>query len=404
MDDLFEKLKALGLKVERASEIEPEIVENTPLDQVVDGAWLDEITRGVYKVDKSLPLGARHGAVSFFPPQEMDHLQQFTGIETDLAAEKILFLDTETSSLSTGAGSFVFMVGMSYFTETGIKTIQLFLEKPENELEFLCHFDDFIKDFDTFVSYNGKAFDIPMLRSRYIMKRLPHSLDSFGHVDLLHIARRIWKLRLESRRLSDIEKEILSFSRSEDEIPGWLVPQIYFDYLESRDAVPLKGVFYHNEMDVVSLAALFIHINRLLSGSEIKIQSDGLDAYSIGNVFGKMGNLELSRDFLKAGMEQGLPHELKIAAARCYADTFKKQGEWTEALEYWKFAAESDDFLSCLELAKYYEHRQKDIQSALQWVERAFLLVNDKYHDLPALERRKARLEKKSEMKHHEKC
>ncbi len=399
MDDLLEKLKALGLKVEKAADLEPPVEPGLLLEQTVRGTWLDELTRGVYLVEKTLPLGSNYGQVTLIPPTTLDYLEQFAGLNANLSTEKILFLDTETSSLSTGTGAFVFMIGMAYFSGESLKISQIFLEKPEYEAEFLCYFDDFLKYFDTFASYNGKAFDIPMLRSRFILSRLPVSFNGYAHLDLLHFARRIWKLRLESRRLAEIEKEILAFSRNEEEIPGWLVPQIYFDYLASRDAAPLKGVFYHNEMDVASLAALFIHINRLLENSNALTGSDGRDAYAIGNVFEKLGKWELSRDFLKAGMEQGLPDELKKEAVRSFANTLKKEGKWDDAMQYWEFAAGMDDYLACIELAKLYEHRQKDPQSALKWVHKAVLLTCDPHYDQPALELRRIRLEKKCEVK-----
>jgi uncharacterized protein YprB with RNaseH-like and TPR domain len=230
MEDLLDKLKALGLKVEKAVDLESPAVEKTaPIDQVVQGRWLNELTHGVFVIEKDIPLGSKYGQITLFPPENMDYLKEFAGIQSNLAVEKMLFIDTETSSLSTGAGSFVFMVGISFFSGENLRIIQLFMAKPEFEIELLCYFDDILKDFDTFVSYNGKAFDIPMLRSRYIINRLPVSFTDYQHLDLLHIARRIWKLRLDSRRLADIEKEILALTRSEEEIPGWLVPQIYFD-------------------------------------------------------------------------------------------------------------------------------------------------------------------------------
>jgi tetratricopeptide (TPR) repeat protein len=115
-----------------------------------------------------------------------------------------------------------------------------------------------------------------------------------------------------------------------------------------------------------------------------------------------MGKWELSRDFLKSGMDQGLPDELKREAARSYANTLKKQDQWSEALEYWEFAAEMDDYRSCIELAKFYEHRDRNIQFALKWVERAALLSIDPKYDPDDLKCRKARLKQKSEKEENE--
>jgi uncharacterized protein YprB with RNaseH-like and TPR domain len=397
MDDLFDKLKALGLKIEKAVDIEPLSATATPMDEAVSGRWLNELTRGVYIVEKVYPAGNGYGKVNLTLPLTTDPLEQFAESKKSLNPEKIIFLDTETSSLSTGAGSMVFMIGMSFFEKENLKTIQLFLDKPEYETDMLCYFDDLLKGFDTFISYNGKAFDIPMLRSRFILNRIPPKFNEFNHIDLLHVARRIWKVRLDSRRLSDIEKEIIEFTRGGEEIPGWLVPQIYFDYLASHDAQPLKGVFYHNEMDVVSLAALFIIVNRLLAQQEDPESIDGRDAFAIGSHYGKIGKMDLSRNFLKSGMEHDLPEELKKAAARNYAYTYKKQGKWDEAIEYWETAAGMEDFQACIELAMAYEHHKKDPQTALKWVERAFNLPDSQKYRQEELIKRKLRLIKKCE-------
>ncbi len=400
MDDLFEKLKALGLKIEKAADIEPAVETATPVELVVPGRWLNDLNRGVYIVEKNYPAGTGYGKVNLHLPLTSDPLEQFSDSKSHLDPQKILFLDTETSSLSTGAGSMVFMIGMSFFEKESLRIIQLFMEKPEHESDLLCYFDNLLEGFDTFVSYNGKAFDIPMLRSRFILNRIPPGFNAFNHIDLLHIARRIWKVRLDSRRLSDIEKEIIEFKRSGEEIPGWLVPQIYFDYLETHDAQPLKGVFYHNEMDVISLAALFIFINRLLANQDNPEAIDGRDAYAIGSYYGKIGKMDLSRDFLKSGLAHDLPEELKKAAARNFAYTYKKQGMWDEAIEYWEAAARMEDFQACIELSKVYEHHRKDPQTALEWVERAINLPDSQKYRQDELIRRKTRLIKKCEAEH----
>jgi hypothetical protein len=397
MNDLLDKLKALGLNLEKARDIQAPVEDTLAVEQVIAGEWIDQAGGRVFVLEKVFPLGHMHGNIAIRPPQDFNFLSQFMGIDAALEYKDLLFVDTETSSLSTGAGSFVFLIGMAYFVEEGLKIVQIFLEHPNDELPFLACLDDYLADFNTFVSYNGKAFDIPMLKSRYVMNKLPSRLTDFHHFDLLHTARRIWKLRLESRKLGDIEKEILAFTRGSQEIPGWLVPQMYFDYLDSGDAAPLKGVFYHNEVDVISLAALFIHINDLLHRHPDKPQ-DGLDSYSIAYTLGKLGIWKLSEDFYKAGLENELPEEVRKEAARNFALTLKRQGKWAQALDYWKFAADNGDFPACIELAKYYEHREKDVQQALQWVEIAITMTegqNFREKDMDAIRHRKDRLERK---------
>ena len=397
MSDLLDKLKALGLNLEKAQDIETPVDTSIPVEKVIDGKWVDLLGGRVFVLEKTLPMGHMHGNIPIEPPHDFNFLSQFMGIDAPLEFKDLLFVDTETSSLSTGTGSFVFLIGMSYFVDDGLKLVQVFLDHPNDELPFLSCLDDYLADFNTFVSYNGKAFDIPMLKSRFILNKLPSRLNDFYHFDLLHTARRIWKLRLESRKLGDIEKEILAFTRSSQEIPGWLVPQMYFDYLDSQDATPLKGVFYHNEVDVISLAALFIHINNLLCRHPDTPQ-DSLDSYAIAYTLGKLGIWDLSEDFYKAGIQKGLPDEVRNEAARNFALTLKRQNKWLQALDYWKFAADNGDFLSCIELAKYYEHREKDIQQALKWTGIALTIAEENGYpniEMDTIRHRIDRLERK---------
>jgi uncharacterized protein YprB with RNaseH-like and TPR domain len=397
MSDLLERLKALGLKVEKAADIAPPEEKPQTLDEVINGRWLDDATKGVFIVEKELPLGSPHGKIPLDPPQEFDRLSRFVEIAPNNAISNLLFIDTETSSLSSGTGSVVFMVGLAYFTQDHLKVIQLFLDSPRDELEFLAYLDAILANFTTFVSYNGKSFDIPMLRSRFVMNRLPVQFGAYQHVDLLHIARRIWKMRLESRKLGDIEREILDYQRSSQEIPGWLVPQIYFDYLESADAELLAGVFYHNEIDVISLAALFIHINNLLLNQLSENERDNRDTVSVALSLSKLGILDLSETFFKDGLKKDLPRDIRNDAARGFADSLRRQERWEEAVEYWRAAAENDDYQACIELAKYYEHRARTYKTALQWANQAATIAEERHIDLEAVQHRIQRLKKKCE-------
>ena len=401
MNELLDRLKALGLKVEKAADIEPPEEKPQALDTVIDGRWLDDTTKGVFIVEKEVPLGAPHGKIALDPPQEFNTLSRFVEIPPDNTIGNLLFIDTETSSLSSGTGAVVFMVGLAYFDQTHLKVIQLFLDSPRDELEFLAYLDSILANFSTFVSYNGKSFDIPMLKSRFIMNRLPVQFAGYQHIDLLHIARRIWKLRLESRKLGDIEREILDYQRSSQEIPGWLVPQIYFDYLESADAEPLAGVFYHNEIDVISLAALFIHINNLLLNQLSENERDSRDAVSVALSLSKLGIWDLSEAFFRDGLEQGLPRDIQNEAARNFANSLKRQDRWEEAVIYWCSAAENNDYLACVELAKYYEHRQRIYKIALQWAQQAEHIAVEQKMNLEEINHRLKRLAEKCE-RHNE--
>ncbi len=304
----------------------------------------------------------------------------FGGLITTYLAIQLsdfLFLDTETSGLSLGTGSIVFLFGGCFFTINGLEVFQYFLDDPSCESLFLANIENLIQKHICLVSYNGKAFDVPMLRSRMVLNHMPPASLLRPHIDLLHYARNLWKLRLESRKLSDIEKEIMSFQRSEDEVPGWLVPQLYQDFITSGDASPLKGVFYHNEKDIVSLAALFIHINEMVSDQKTIDNSNILDIISIGTIFQKSGNLSQSEIFYRLGERKGIPSDLDSKILRNYAGLMKKQKNWPEAIRIWEMAANKNDPISCIELAKYYEHIGINLDKALAWVDTAIDIVTN---------------------------
>jgi len=318
----------------------------------------------------------------------------------------LFFIDTETSSLSTGTGTFVFLIGFAQLKDNALSMTQLFLDHPIDEKTLLSIFDQNLSPNSVFISYNGKAFDIPMLKNRFILNKIPHRLNDIEHLDLLHAARSLWKLRLESRKLSDIEHEILGFQRNDDEIPGWLVPQLYYDYIESGDAQPLKGVFYHNEMDVLSLVAILFYMNDLLAQNLPASALDSRDSVSIGYLFSKLGLWEQSDTFFQSGLQNGLPDDVHKSASKNYAFSLKKQKRLEESMSHFEQAAVRDDLISCVELAKYYEHQKKDYQKALFWVDKALSLLEFKQaktkEGKPILIR-KQRLERKFERNfHHE--
>ena len=399
MSDLLKKLQSMGLKIEKGSDIISEPEKGKAIDQIIKGTWIESRGERVFIVKESYPFGSVHGNVIFEKELQFGSIAQFWGIDQleTMKLKDFLFFDTETSGLSLGAGTIIFLFGCCYFSENGLEVLQFFLEDPASELIFL-HIDELIHSHKCLVSYNGKSFDLPMLRTRMVLNRLPNVNLAKPHLDLLHFSRSLWKLRLESRRLSDIEKDILSFQRSEDEVPGWLVPQLYQDYLSTGDASPLEGVFYHNKNDVVSLAALFSHVTKLVSDKSSLESANLLDIISIGSIYQKSGNYLLSEGFYQHGLDRGDPVELDNKILRDFAMLMKKQNKWVEAIKLWEVAAKKDDPISCVELAKYFEHREMALLAASDWVDKAIEIINRTEGTEKTMEEllhRKTRLESK---------
>jgi hypothetical protein len=240
------------------------------------------------------------------------------------------------------------------------------MRDPSEEAALLTALDEWLTPFEAIVTYNGKSFDLPLLKTRYLMNALNAPFGDLDHVDLLHLARRIWRNRLESRALGDLEKEIIGFIRDQDEVPGFLIPQYYFDYLRTRDATPLSGVFYHNVYDLVTLAALFGFLADLLENPTGDFLPS-LDIVAIAKLYEDLGRLEMAANLYEAGISQGLPDDFYLSTLERFARLRKKQGFFDESVSLWAKAAEHGYLVAFVELSKYYEHSLKDYPNALVW-------------------------------------
>lgn len=369
MNDIIKKLRELGLDVGRASNLEVKRNIATNVDNFVPGEWVESNGGRIFVVKHLIPYGSHHGSITLEQNVKSKPINEFwdVGGIGDLKIEDIVFLDTETSSLSIGAGALIFLFGCCYFVDEGLEVLQVFIEDPSQETLFLTFIGNILEKFKCLATYNGKSFDIPVLRSRYILNRIPHELNEFLHIDLLHISRRIWKYDLDSKKLSDIEKNVMQFTRGEEEIPGWLVPQIYQDYVQTGNAEPLKGVFYHNEIDVVSLAVLFLKIEKILLTDQLK----GNETLSLGEIFHKARRYELADEYYKKALENDSKTIFREKTLVNLAYSLKKQEKLKEMCSVWEELAQAENLTACIELAKFHEHKEKDWALALTWTEKA---------------------------------
>lgn len=292
--------------------------------------------------------------------------------ETPLHCERLLFFDAETTGLGVGAGNVPFLIGIGYFKAEVFVVEQLFMRNPAEEKAMLEYVLAIMEERDVLVTYNGRAFDWPVMKNRQVLNRIASVLKPGDtepiHLDFLYAARSLWKNTLESCRLSIIERERLGVERIDD-VPGAMAPSLYFRFLREEDPALMRGVFEHNERDVLSLVALAICLGRLLSGEYDSKQLEAEELFRLGNWLERLGETEkaekvfsrlIARD--DAGMERyWMPLALK----------YKREGKWDQALALWKrSAARRGTFSSgavnaLIELAKYYEHQQKDFETAL---------------------------------------
>ncbi len=371
METLSDKLKALGVSMGMKQIPQPIPTQNYPIKSIVDINTGENAFGKVLFSKSTYPWNYQHGIVNFSDDFDSTRLLECGRIEPSIPADmdKFLFFDTETTGLAGGAGTLAFLIGVGFWKGKEFHLVQFFLPEPIEEPAMLAGFDEIISPFRVLVSFNGKTFDAPLLNARHILNGVQSPFSGKSHLDLLHLARRLWRNRLPSRALGDLEKDILIYPRTEEEIPGWMIPDIYLDYLKTRDARPLKGVFYHNSIDILSLAALFIHTSKILS-DPVRSEMPGLDIVAVAKIFEDLQQYEKALECYEFGLSAGLPQEYFTQTLMRFANLYRRQNQVTFSLSLWEKAFEYGEISAIEELAKYYEHNLRDFQTALVWTNR----------------------------------
>ncbi|MFP4383255.1 MAG: ribonuclease H-like domain-containing protein [Spirochaetia bacterium] len=271
--------------------------------------------------------------------------------------EDLVFIDSETTGLS-GAGTVIFLMGMGVIRNGRLTIRQYFLSDYPGEPEFLSLIHRELPPEAWYVSYNGKAFDCSILKSRFLLNRLIHEFPN--QLDLLHLVRKFWKTRIGSCSLSSVEQNLLSIQRDLD-VPGAMVPDYYFSYLNSGDPRPLLGVFEHHRQDIHTLLTLLNYISKILTDP---LNSTGTDAYQLGKYL-LQEDLPGGRELLERQASSG-----HVPSGFLLSLYYKRAGMWEDALRIWNLLMEKHrHVISGIESAKYWEHREKQPQKALAVVE-----------------------------------
>jgi hypothetical protein len=322
----------------------------------------------------------------------------------ELPLESYAFLDTETSGLAGGTGTYAFLVGVGRFMDGAFHLEQFFMRDPAEEPAMLEALADFLAPTRALVTFNGKSFDAPLLVTRYSLHNIPIPFKDYAHLDLLPLARRLWRDRLPSRALKYLEENILSAPRTLEEVPGYEIPYLYFDYLRSRDARPLKGVFYHNAMDVVAMAALLSHVSAMLADPFSEAVEHGLDVVAMAKLYEDLGYWDKAARLFERGLEMELPEADFWLAIQRLARLQKRRGDVETAVHMWERAALQGHVYAHVELAKYHEHERRDYAEALKWTSSAIELVGTldipRYmynHWMEELKHRQERLDEKNQ-------
>ncbi len=363
--DLRDKLRQMGAVEPVKHHMQ---ASESDLERIIPGEVKENDAGQYYRVSRSWQLDESHGCIK---------LDSFVSAKSNafaLAAKdatlgsmdlrKALFIDTETTGLAGGAGTVPFLVGLGWIEGDVFRVEQYFMRDYHEERAVLLAIRERALQCNWLVSYNGKSYDLNLLATRYIMHREETPFNAMPHWDLLHSSRRFWRLRLRDCSLGSVEEHILAFKRTDD-VPGYMIPQIYFDYLRDKKTLRLEPVFSHNQLDIVSLLALAGVLGKLVSKPEEAI-SYGEDWLALARLYEDRSEWERAAEAYAFGVDMGLSDHLEREARWHSSLALKRAGKWEEALELWRLLSRNGAMgvAPYEEAAKYFEHRVNNYEKA----------------------------------------
>ena len=328
--------------------------------------------------ENSYALGACYGQIPIamglqIPGGILSFLSRESAFE-GLDLSSAVFLDLETTGLAGGTGTVPFLVGLAYYRDERFNVTQFFLNEMAEEDRLVRELAQFIADmgFKSVVTYNGKAFDVPLVETRFALHRAPCPLRGMPHLDFLFSARSLWKHKYDSCRLFHLAQQIVQAERSED-IPGAEIPLRYFQYIRSGDFSLIDPILYHNQEDLLSLlgvvvaGAILVERNRETAE---RGEGDAMDLYGVAKLFERAGDTTRSAALLEKALAggRGLTAEVSQVARKKLSHHFKKNKDWDKALSFWQEMAAGEEVdCDCFrELAMYFEHTAKDYDEAIR--------------------------------------
>jgi hypothetical protein len=362
------------------------------VDEWLSGHEVESTHGKHFETEKLYERHRRHGsadigALAELPCDLLDLIS--AGAVPRAAPEEWAFLDTETTGLSGGTGTCAFLVGVGRITPEGFRVRQFFMRDYGEEASLLDAVARHLAPFRVLITYNGRVFDQPLLETRYRLNRARPPFPRLEHVDLLYSARRLWKLRFESCRLVDLESQVLGIER-EGDLPGALIPYVYFEYLRTQEIARLLPVFHHNATDILTLACLTGIVPLAFRDPANAPLRNGAEMAGIARWLREAGDLDQASALFRRAIESGLADDLLFKTLWDIAALDRKLGHADAACQGWRELAVSRNpfrVRALEELAKHYEHRERNYTMALEMTRSALI-----HEDSPDLRRREQRL------------
>ncbi|HPN08574.1 MAG TPA: ribonuclease H-like domain-containing protein [Syntrophales bacterium] len=357
-----------------------------PLEEIVSGMEIATAGGRFFCAASAWGMGHCHGACRLgdLPPLDMAGAAILANDAAlaGLDPGRGVFLDTETTGLAGGTGTVAFLIGLGWFEGARFVVKQLFMRDFAEERAALLFLGELMADRQFLVTFNGKAFDANLLAARFVMNRLADPLAGLPHLDLLHPARRLLRCRLDNVRLGTLEGALLGLEREED-IPGWEIPQRYFQWLRHRDGGLVADIFVHNRLDVLSMAFLAARLTELIGGpvSGAAPPPPDPDLLAAARLCIHRGETARAEGILTDLRRRSGPTTARQAAT-LLSLIHKRAGAWNEAVAIWREmlapdrgGPDGDALFPLLELAKWNEHRDHDYRTALELACRALDLL-----------------------------
>lgn len=348
-----------------------------------------------FETEKLYERHRRHGSIGIADLEDLpsDLLHPISsGLIADVPPSKWCFLDTETTGLAGGSGTYAFLVGVGRITPEGFRVRQFFMRDFGEEASQLSALHQHLENFEVLITYNGRTYDQPLLETRFRMVRQRPPFASLEHLDLLFGARRLWNLRFDSCRLVDLENQILGVERQGD-LPGELIPYVYFEYLRTHEIFRLLPIFHHNAMDILTLACLTAIVPRAFQSPGQAQFAHGAEMVGLARWWRQAEQHEQALALFRQALDRALPDDLMFRTMWDIAALEKKLGRQHAALPVLTdLAAERNPYRATafIELAKYYEHRERNYPMAIEMTRNALDLEPS-----DATRRRLTRLEKR---------
>jgi uncharacterized protein YprB with RNaseH-like and TPR domain len=372
--ELRRRLKRLGRS--RSGQTKKSASAAYPIKGLPDGEVINTHFGQTYRIASQYDLDHLHGNTPLsnalsFPTSLAADVARKPALQ-DVPLDRLLFLDTETTGLAGGAGTLIFLVGVGYFEESKFYLNQYFLRDPAEEMGMLDILQGDIEKSAGFVTYNGQAFDLPILENRYIIALRRHvPLLSSPNLDLLHLARRLWSRSLPDCSLSTVERHVLGVKRSEEDVPGSWIPGMYLDYLRTGDGSEMSRIIYHNLIDILSLVTLTGEVLKRFEKEDV-ISLSGSEALAVARWHQDSGRGTSAEEAFQRAISSS-KLDLRLDALRWYTTHLKREGRRSEAVKWWVMwhGLAPSDHRPCVELAKYYEWEVRDLSQAYEWSQNA---------------------------------